>query len=216
MKYIVLLVLACAPAYAVNLRPYSMSNSSGDSRYVNITGDTITGETIVSTLTINQNAYIGNGILVSTFSAITGNAIIAGKIGIMKDPFYSLDTIGGAKIGTQLIVGGTFTVTGSAFSVGGSTLVVMGGNVGIGTTAAATLLDANGSAQFGNGVTKSTFTAGGIFQPISKTKAELNALVGVIGGIIACSDCTVNYSICVGAGTTTGAWTLLNAAGHCE
>lgn len=39
--------------------------------------------------------------------------------------------------------------------------VASGGNVGIGTTNPATTLDVNGSAQFGSGATKSTFTASG-------------------------------------------------------
>jgi hypothetical protein len=39
-----------------------------------------------------------------------------------------------------------------------------GGNVGLGTTSPAALLDVNGSAQFGAGATKSTFTATGVLQ----------------------------------------------------
>lgn len=52
----------------------------------------------------------------------------------------------GAVATGQLTVNSTASVTGSAFSVGGSTLVVSGGNVGIGTTAPAQLLDVAGSA----------------------------------------------------------------------
>src|SRR5207247_1384226 len=55
----------------------------------------------------------------------------------------------------------TITLKGGAFSVGGSNLVVTSGRIGVGTAAPQTLLDVNGTAQFGAGVTKSTFSAGG-------------------------------------------------------
>lgn len=66
---------------------------------------------------------------------------------------------------TLTVVGST-TFMGGGFSVGGSTLVVGDGMVGIGlvTMSPATTLDVNGSAQFGSGATKSTFTASGQLQ----------------------------------------------------
>lgn len=57
-----------------------------------------------------------------------------------------------------IVARSTLTVEGNALSVGGSTLVVSGGMVGVGTSNPAATLDANGSAQFGSGATKSTFS----------------------------------------------------------
>ena len=62
----------------------------------------------------------------------------------------------------NIVTNGTTTIAGSGFSVGGSTFVVKAGNIGIGTTSPATLLDVNGAAQFGSGAAKSTFTAAGM------------------------------------------------------
>lgn len=70
-------------------------------------------------------------------------------------------TVFSADSDGNTVIIGTAAVAGSGFSVGGSTFVVKNGNVGIGTAAPATLLEVNGSAQFGSGVTKSTFTVAG-------------------------------------------------------
>ncbi|UPT72885.1 MAG: hypothetical protein M0D55_13290 [Elusimicrobiota bacterium] len=50
------------------------------------------------------------------------------------------------------------------FTVDISTLYVNGGQVGIATAAPQATLDVNGSAQFGSGVTKSTFTSSGLLR----------------------------------------------------
>lgn len=48
------------------------------------------------------------------------------------------------------------------FTVDGSTLVIVSGSVGVRTSTPVANLDVNGSAQFGSGTTKSTFTAAGL------------------------------------------------------
>lgn len=50
------------------------------------------------------------------------------------------------------------------FDVGTSSLVVTNGRVGIATSTPQTTLDVNGSAQFGSGATRSTFTATGLLK----------------------------------------------------
>lgn len=80
------------------------------------------------------NFNVGNNLVVS--SSITAN--------------------GPVWIGGQTLIVGTMTVQG-----GGSSFVVVASSVGVRTASPATALDVNGSAQFGSGATKSTFTASG-------------------------------------------------------
>lgn len=79
------------------------------------------------------------------------------------------------------------------------------GNVGIGTDAPATTLDVNGSAQFGIGATKSTFTAAGMFVPRAATLAQIKAITPAaaeLGGYFTCSNCADPYTVCQSTGTT--------------
>ena len=56
------------------------------------------------------------------------------------------------------------------------------GNVGIGTTSPATLLDVNGAAQFGSGATKSTFTAAGTLSLALNAGLNVAGATGFITG----------------------------------
>lgn len=86
------------------------------------------------------------------------------------------------------------------------------GRVGIGTASPATSLDVNGSAQFGSGADKSTFTATGFWEPISKTRAQVNTLVPTkIGQVIYVSDTTLP-GLCVSTGTLAAQWRKMESA----
>lgn len=41
----------------------------------------------------------------------------------------------------------------------------------------------------------------GQFVPYVRTKAQIDAITAVVGGVVICSDCTVPYDVCVGTGT---------------
>lgn len=71
-------------------------------------------------------------------------------------------------ISTSLVVTGSATVQG-ALNAGGSAFVVSGGSVGVATASPALVFDVNGSAQFGPGSTKSTFTADGALILVNKS-----------------------------------------------
>lgn len=90
---------------------------------------------------------------------------------------------GSLTINGQAVVGGTMAVQGSAFSVGASSFVVTGSSVGIRTASPAAALDVNGSAQFGQGAAKSTFTAtGGLQVPYGVTAGTLTAINATVTG----------------------------------
>ena len=108
-----------------------------------------------------QNLYhfvLDNEVYATTASEdllVAGNLIVDGKIIQHQGIESTFDTLG---IATQ-------TASGQLFKVGAGTLTVLeSGNVGIGTTNPATLLDVEGDAQFGVGVDKSTLTAAGVLQ----------------------------------------------------
>ena len=49
----------------------------------------------------------------------------------------------------------------------------------------------------------------------SFTMLQIDTKEAILGGIISCSDCSVNYSVCVGS-AGVGGWVLMNSAGHCQ
>lgn len=76
----------------------------------------------------------------------------------------------------------------------------------------ATTLDVNGNAQFGSGATKSTFTATGFWEPYSRTKAQIDALVPTkVGQVIYASDTTLP-GLCVSTGTAAAQWRKMESA----
>ena len=71
---LLLILLLCGTAQAADLRPYSMSTASGDATYVNVAGDTMTGQlTTASTITVQGNAF-----------SVGGSALVVkeGKVGV--------------------------------------------------------------------------------------------------------------------------------------
>jgi len=110
-----------------------------------------------------------------------------------------LQILGSDNSGNVSILNSTFTVKAA-------------GNVGIGTASPATTLDVNGNAQFGSGATKSTFTATGFWEPISKTKAQVDTLVPTkVGQVIYASDTTLP-GLCISTGTSAAQWRKMESA----
>ena len=89
-------------------------------------------------------------IVIADGTQATGNVLTSDANGVAK---WATPSAGGGSIAAASITAGTVG-SGVNFS----------GNVGVGTTSPATLLDVNGAAQFGSGAARSTFTAaGGLF-----------------------------------------------------
>lgn len=93
--------------------------------------------------------------------------------------YNSAPTSGSFEVGTPEIIDSTLTVVGNAFSVGGSTFDVVGSSVGIRTSVPATALDVNGSAQFGVGVNRSSFTSTGNLQLVSGSTITSNGTLTI-------------------------------------
>lgn len=137
-----------------------------------------------------------------------------GRVGIgAASPQALLDVSGGGIFSSSVTISGSgLTGTQSALEVIGSTLVVRNdGTVGIGAASPQARLDVAGSAQFGSGVGKSTFTAGGYFQPVSMTTAELQAASPPAIGAVAFNSTITD--ICVSTGTGAGQWALAGSKG---
>lgn len=84
--------------------------------------------------------------------------------------------------------------------------------LGIRTPSPQAALDVNGDAQFGAGVTKSTFTADGFWQPRSMISGDLAALTPTALGEVV-RNSTIN-DLCISTGTTlAGQWALVGSRG---
>ncbi len=84
--------------------------------------------------------------------------------------------------------------------------------VGIRTPSPQAALDVNGDAQFGAGVTKSTFTADGFWTPRSMISSDLQLLTpSAIGEVV--RNSTIN-DLCISTGTAlAGQWALVGSRG---
>ncbi|OGR51085.1 MAG: hypothetical protein A2049_02800 [Elusimicrobia bacterium GWA2_62_23] len=87
--------------------------------------------------------------------------------------------------------------------------------VGVRTGSPQAAMDVNGDAQFGAGVTKSTFTAEGYFVPRAMTSAELYATTpSVMGAVVFNSDLA---NICFSTGTAqAGQWAIAGSKNNCH
>ena len=86
-----------------------------------------------------------------------------------------------------------------------------GYKAGIGTPSPQARLDVNGSAQFGAGVNKSTFTAAGFWLPRSMTTAELQAAGGTPPSPGAVAFNSSIKDLCVSTGSAVGQWALMGS-----
>ncbi|HAT72798.1 MAG TPA: hypothetical protein DCS63_08280 [Elusimicrobia bacterium] len=87
--------------------------------------------------------------------------------------------------------------------------------VGVRTAAPQAALDVNGDAQFGSGLTKSTFTAEGFWMPRWEPIGNIDTIApSAVGQIIGNSS---SMNLCVSTGTTPGAWVAVGSSGvlHC-
>lgn len=89
------------------------------------------------------------------------------------------------------------------------------GNTGIGTGSPQTKLDVNGAAQFGSGVTRSTFTAEGYWLPRSMTTAQLHAAGGTPTAVGAVVFNSTLANLCFSTGTALGQWAIAGTKTDC-
>ena len=135
----------------------------------------------------------------TTFTA-TGNAVIL---------FSAAEAFTPSATGASMFF--QTTSTGSTARLTRMT-ITHNGKVGIGTMVPAALLDVNGSAQFGSGATKSAFTATGFWEPLAKTKAQIDLLVPTkVGQVIDCIDCALP-GLCRSTGTLAAQWRKMESA----
>ncbi|MBU2530626.1 MAG: hypothetical protein KKD35_06265, partial [Elusimicrobia bacterium] len=144
-----------------------------------------------------DGAVYGDGSNLTGIVTEASNHTISGKLNLTESLTLS---------------GSTLTVTGNAFSVGTSTFVVNSGKVGISTGSPAGNLDVNGTALFGAGINKSTFTVEGYWQPRWMTTAEIGALQPTaLGQVIGNSDIT---DLCISTDTAAiGQWAIVGSKG---
>jgi len=142
----------------------------------------------------------------------TGTGYVGVNTGAPQAPLHA----GGYALfsSSASILGGGLAGTQSALEVIGSTLVVKAnGNVGIGAASPQARLDVAGSAQFGAGATRSTFTAEGFWQPRAMTTVELQAAAPAAVGLVVRNSDPAVMDLCVSTGTAAGAWALVGTKG---
>ncbi len=179
-----------------------------------------TGSVGISTGTPQERMHVASSFLVGASRAAAALYVSTqtGYTGVGTGaPQSLLDVNGPGVFRSSLTVTGTgLTGTQTAMAVLGSTLVVRNdGTVGIGAAFPQARLDVNGSAQFGSGVNKSTFTAEGYWQPRSMTSAQMQALSPVVAGAVVFNSSIMD--LCVSTGTAVGQWALAGSkgAGNC-
>lgn len=137
-----------------------------------------------------------------------------GYIGIgSAAPDRKLDVTGGVVVRSSFVVTGqNLAASDYLFSLAGSTFnVKMDGKVGIGTDSPSLTLDVRGAAVFGGGVSRSTFTAEGYWQPRRFTTAQVQALApGAAGQVV--GNSTIS-ELCVSTGTAAGSWVVTGSRG---
>lgn len=211
MRALALLLLA-APAWSggMSWTPAPTKQPSVEASTITITG---TGYSIQAT---NGNVYAKYGVKASSIALPNGGAVnITNSLDIDQE-ILSLDSANTVNLGNS---SGLMDVR-----IGANVNVILnssgGDKVGIGTASPATTLDVNGSAQFGSGATKSTFTAAGLFVPYAAELATIQAwtpTAAELGGFVTCSDCADAYSVCQATGTTIQGFRLgLSGTSECK
>jgi len=150
-------------------------------------------------VSVTTSVFITGGFLGVGTSSPNARLHIAGTPGVdgIRFPDGSLMTSAGVGSATLLTNAGDALIQADSGNTGTGAVrlrtgavdkvyVANGGNVGLGTSAPAATLDVNGSAQFGSGAVKSTFTASGSLSvPGTVTAGSFSGngagLTGVIG-----------------------------------
>lgn len=146
--------------------------------------------------TPNNGVSIGKTTAPNEALDVVGNIALTGSLkGAGSGVPVSLTS---ATIGVGAVVS-TFTNTGNA-EIGG-TLAVAGATTLTGNALASGTLTATG-----------VLAANGGLGLAVKTKAQFDALTGVVGRAFLCSDCVIPYSVCVGTGTTLSGWKVSHSA----
>ena len=221
-KYIVALCVFL-PGINHGMRIENSANSAGAA----LTPDSITVQDLTVTGTDGSAFTVGTSTL----------AVVGGQVGIgTASPATVLDVNGAAQFGSSATKS-TVTATGLWNGVAGTEAAPSlsfgdGPDMGLyrvnasrmGITVAGTkrvqlnydsvpvMMDVEGSAQFGSGATKSTFTATGFWEPYSRTKAQIDTLVPTkVGQVIYASDTTLP-GLCVSTGTAAAQWRKMESA----
>ncbi|OGR78634.1 MAG: hypothetical protein A2X32_05135 [Elusimicrobia bacterium GWC2_64_44] len=170
----------------------------------------------ISTGTPKERFHVGSSLLVGGDRA--GAALYVstqtGYTGVgTGSPAAKLNVAGYALFNSSLtVLGGGLAGTEDVLNVkSGALLVRNDGRVGIGAALPAATLDVNGTAQFGSGVNKSTFTAEGFWMPRSLDTAALQAASPPSVGAVVFNS-SIN-DLCVSTGTAVGQWALAGSKG---
>lgn len=159
-----------------------------------VNGQDITPNSVTATtsLTVPGQVLVSSGARVSALGVGTDIPASGVAIGNTYPLYLQENSALTGKSGIRTGGGGSFVVEGSSIlylendnagnvdiAGGGGQTIVHGqssfnGSVGILTSSPATTLDVNGSAQFGSGATKSTFTATGSLSIPANTNVNLN------------------------------------------
>lgn len=178
------------------------------------------GSVGISTGIAKERFHVASSMLVGgdRAAAVLFVSTRTGNVGVGTGyPQANLDVAGFAQFQSSLTVNGAgLSGTQTAFAVLGSTLIVRNdGRVGVGVPAPQSTLDVNGSARFGSGAARSTFTAEGYWQPRSMTTLELGAAAPTAVGQVV-YNATIS-DLCVSTGIAVGQWALVGSkgAGNC-
>ena len=165
MKFLITMAMFLAPSAWGEITPFNTPNASGLSGTVNCVGSSVN---------------IDGG---TEYIDCTNNLVGIGD----TSPDARLEVLSAQGSG-----GFVLAVSSQNDTVGNMLSVLGDGNVGIGTSAPALLLDVVGGAQFGSGVLKSTFAA----TPAAGTYAlALSSGISISTGGVRFADGTIQYTV---------------------
>jgi hypothetical protein len=116
-----------ALAYGVTATSVSVTGAGGVRLYG---ANSVLTSSGIATVAGNVGLFISTNVYLPATSTVTAGYFVGNGVGLTNVPA----TFNGGTVSGQTTFLSTVTIQGNAFSVGGSTLVVIGGNVGIGTT----------------------------------------------------------------------------------